>query len=155
MIDLLLSESKNGKSVVANRDFKKNEHIIELRGKLFTYKQLPTPYEEVVDHYTQIGSDLYLGPSGDLDDFVNHSCNPNSGVKITNNKVELIAIKNIQKGQEITFDYSTTMDEDDWEMDCNCASNNCRKRIRDFRYLSKEIQKKYIKLGVVPEFILK
>jgi SET domain-containing protein len=155
VIDLLLSESKNGKSVVANRNFKKDEHIIELHGELFTYKQLPTPYEEVVDHYTQIGSDLYLGPSGGLDDFVNHSCNPNSGIKVTNKKVVLIAIKNIPKGQEITFDYSTTMDEDDWEMNCKCGSQYCRKSIKDFKYLPKEIQEKYIKLGIVPKFILK
>ena len=155
MIDLLLSESKNGKSIVANRDFKKNEPIIEFQGELFTYKQLPTPYNGDDDHYIQIESDLYIGPSGDLDDFVNHSCNPNSGIKVTSKKVVLIAIKNIQVGQEISFDYSTTMDEDDWEMDCNCGSQYCRKRIRDFKYLSKKIQKKYIRLGIVPTFILK
>ena len=155
MINLLLSESKTGKSIVANRDFKKNEYIVEFCGKLFTCKQLPTPYNGDDDHYIQIESDLYIGPSGDLDDFVNHSCNPNSGIKVTNKKVVLITIKNIQKGQEITFDYSTTMDEDDWEMDCNCGSQYCRKMIRDFKYLSKEIQEKYIRLGIVPKFILK
>ncbi len=98
---------------------------------------------------------MYVGPSRDLDDFVNHSCNPNSGIKVTNRKVILIAIKNIQEGQEITFDYSTTMDEDDWEMDCNCGSQYCRKKIKDFKHLSKKIQEKYIRLGIVPKFILK
>lgn len=155
MINLFLSESKTGKSIIANRYFKKNEYIMEFRGALFTYKQLPTPYTVDNDHYIQIESDLYIGPSGDLDDFVNHSCNPNSGIIVTGKKVVLIAIKNIQRNEEITFDYSTTMDEDDWEMDCNCGSKYCRKKIKDFKHLSKKIQEKYIRLGIVPNFILK
>lgn len=142
-------------AVFANKDFLKGEEIIEFKGKLFTFKSLPTPYNEVDDHYVQIDNDLYMGPSGGLDDFFNHACDPNSGLKIDEKKVILIAIKSIKTGQEITWDYSTTIDEDEWEMDCTCKSRNCRKKIKDFKYLSKEIQQKYIKLGVVPKFILK
>lgn len=103
----------------------------------------------------QIGENLYMGPSGNIDDFFNHSCNPNSGLKINGKKVFLIAIEDIKKDDEITWDYSTTMDEDDWEMDCNCDSKNCRGRIRDFKYLPSDIQKRYLDLGIVPEYISK
>lgn len=154
MNDLILGQSLLGKTVFANRDFKKGEEIIEFKGKLFTSEQLPTPYDKVEDHYVQIGKNLYMGPSGSIDNFFNHSCNPNSGLKINIEKVILIAIKNIKTKEEITFDYSTTMDEDDWELNCKCDSKNCRKIIRDFKYLSEEIQQKYIKLGIVPEYIL-
>lgn len=65
-----------------------------------------------------------------------------------------MAIKDIEKGEEITWDYSTTMDEDIWEMDCNCGSKKCRKRIRDFKYLPKEIKERYVKLGIVPDYNL-
>lgn len=152
--NLILKDSKNDKGVFANRDFKKGEFIKEFKGKLFTSKQLPYPYDKVKDHYVQIGSNLYLGPSGNIDDFFNHSCNPNSGLKIDNNKVILIAIKKIKKGEEMTWDYSTTMDEDDFEMNCYCQYKNCRKRIRDFKYLPKKIQKNYIILGIVPKYII-
>jgi len=47
------------------------------------------------------------------------------------------------------------MDEDEWEMDCVCKNKNCRRRIRDLKYLPKEIQQKYIELGIVPKYILK
>ena len=70
------------------------------------------------------------------------------------NQAILVAIKNIQKGEEITLDYSTTMDEDDWELDCQCPSKNCRKKIRDFKYVPKEVQRRYIILGIVPKYIL-
>ncbi len=154
MDTLILGQSKLRKAVFANKDFKEGEEIIEFKGNLFTYEQLPTPYNEVEDHYVQIDKNLYMGPSGGLDDFFNHSCNPNSGIKIIEKKVILIAIRGIKKGEEITWDYSTTMDEDDWEMDCVCKSKNCRKRIRDFKYLPKEIQQKYMKLEIAPKYIL-
>jgi len=152
---LIVKNTKNGRGVFANRDFKKGEIIFEFHGNFCTYEELPTPYNEVEDHYVQIGENLYMGPSGDIDDFFNHSCDPNSGLKINDKKVFLIAIKDIKKDNEITYDYSTTMDEDDWEMDCNCGSKNCRGRIRDFKYLPPDIQKKYLDLGIIPEYILK
>ncbi len=82
-----------------------------------------------------------MGPSGKLDDYINHSCNPNSGLIIKNEKVNLIAIKNIKNGKEITYDYSTTINEDNWKMRCNCGSKICRKIIKDFKYLPKNIKK--------------
>lgn len=154
MADLILRQSRLGRAVFADRNYKILEEIIEFRGELFSDEQLPIPYNKVEDHYVQIGKNLYMGPSGGLDDFFNHSCNPNSGLKIENNKFTLIAIRNIKKGEEIMWDYSTTMDEDNWEMNCRCKSKNCRKRIRDFKYLPKEIQQKYIRLGIVPNYIL-
>ncbi|MEK6983140.1 MAG: SET domain-containing protein-lysine N-methyltransferase [Nanoarchaeota archaeon] len=156
MAELILKNSKkHGKGIFADKDFKKNEKIMELHGGLYTYQQLPFPYFEVEDRYVQIGQNLYMGPPGGLDDFVNHSCNPNAGLKINGKKVDVIAVKNIKTGEEITWDYSTTMDEDDWEMDCLCGSQNCRKRVRDFKYLPKDTQKKYIELGIIPEYILR
>jgi len=152
---LIVKNTKNGRGVFANRNFKKGEAIFEFHGNFCTYEESPTPYNEVEDHFVQIGENLYMGPSGNIDDFFNHSCNPNSGLKINGKKVFLIAIEDIKKDDEITWDYSTTMDEDDWEMDCNCDSKNCRGRIRDFKYLPSDIQKRYLDLGIVPEYISK
>lgn len=154
MVNLILKKSKNGNGVFANENVRKNEIITEFRGELFTYRQLPKPYNKVEDHYVQIEKNLYMGPSGNLDDFINHSCNPNSGLVINGKKVILILIKNIKEGEEIRWDYSTTMDEDDWAMKCNCGSKNCRKIIRDFKHIPKKFQQKYIKLGIVPKYIL-
>jgi hypothetical protein len=153
MNKLILGESKLGKAVFANKDFKKGEDIIDFKGQLMKRKELPEIVNPEDDRYIQVGKDKYLGPSGDFDDFFNHSCDPNSGIKIIGDRVVLFAIKKIKKDEEITWDYSTTMDEDEWEMDCMCKCKNCRKRIRDFKYLPKEIQQKYIRLEIVPEYI--
>ncbi len=152
---LLIKQTKHGKGVFATRDFSSGEIIIPFKGKLFTRAELPKHYDQVEDHYVQIGEDRYLGPSGDVDDFFNHSCVPNSGLVISGKKTSLGAIKKIDKGDEVTWDYSTTMAEDEWEMDCKCGSKQCRGRIRDFKYLPATIQKRYVKLGIVPKYVLK
>lgn len=154
MNTLILGKSKLGKTIFANKNFKQGEEIIEIKGPQMKREELPDLITPEDDRYIQVGENTYLGSSGDFDDFFNHSCDPNSGVKINGRKVILIAIRNIKKGEEINWDYSTTMDEDDWEMDCMCQSKKCRKRIRDFKYLPKKIQQKYIKLGIVPKYIL-
>jgi hypothetical protein len=158
IMDLYLGDTNNikiGKGVFANKNFKKNEKILEFKGRLIKREEIPNLQKPDDDRYVQIEKKGYLGPSNDLDDFINHSCNPNTGLKIKNGKAILVSIRKIKKGEEITYDYSTTMDEDNWEIDCLCEAKNCRKRIRDFKYLPKSIQKKYIRLGIVPEYILK
>ena len=149
-----MQKSKYGKGVFANKDFSKGDFIIEFKGKIYQRKDKPRGLHSRINHYLQIGKKLYIGPSKKIDDYINHSCNPNTGIKISN-KARLFAIKKIRKGEEITFDYSTTMDEDYWEMNCSCRSGNCRKLIRDFKYLQKSFQQKYIKLGIVPKYILR
>jgi len=83
---------------------------------------------------------------------VNHSCNPNSGIKFDKN---LIAIKNIKKDEQVFYDYSTAMDEDSFTMQCDCRKPDCRKTVKDFKYLPADVRKKYLKLGIVQKFIAK
>ena len=77
--------------------------------------------------------------------FVNHSCQPNSGVR----GVQLIALREIRTGEHICFDYSTTMEEDYWQMNCRCGAPSCRHVIGDFKYLPVSIQDVYIARDVV------
>ena len=118
MKKLVLKKTKNGRGVYTLNSIKKSEKIVDFGGKFFTFDALPTPYDAVTDHYVQIGTDLYLGPSGKIDDYFNHSCNPNAGLKVKGQRAWLTAIKNISGGTEITWDYSTTMAEDEFIMDC-------------------------------------
>jgi len=98
---LLIKPSNNGYGVFANKNFSAGEVICEFHGQLYSREALPQPYDSVEDHYVQIGANLYMGPSGEVDDFFNHSCDPNAGLKITATKAVLVAIKDISFGQEI------------------------------------------------------
>ena len=80
---------------------------------------------------------------------INHSCRPNTGIR---KNVDLWSIRGIEKGEELTFDYSTTMNEDDMEMVCHCGEECCRGLILDFKYLDPELQAHYDELGIVGDF---
>lgn len=81
--------------------------------------------------------------------FINHSCDPNCCVR----DGSIVALGNIADGEELTFDYSTTMDERSWTMVCRCGAPNCRGIVDDFRTLSPDIRRRYLDLGIVMPFI--
>jgi len=84
-------------------------------------------------YHLQVGDDLYLGASGGADDYVNHSCDPNAGFR---NGLLLVARRAIVAGEEITWDYSTAIDEEDFAgFPCQCGSESCRGTVRSFRHL--------------------
>ncbi|MEM3112979.1 MAG: SET domain-containing protein-lysine N-methyltransferase [Candidatus Pacearchaeota archaeon] len=56
--------------------------------------------------------------------YINHSCSPNAEVEIENDRIWIIAMRDINSGEEITYDYGYDLDE--WEdHPCNCGSKNC------------------------------
>jgi hypothetical protein len=105
---------------------------------------------ELEGNYVQIGADAYVLPAPPSL-YLNHSCAPNTGVR---DATEIVALTDIETGHELTFDYSTSMAEDGWEIDCTCGSRICRGRIRDFRHLPSERQLYYIERNVVADFCL-
>ena len=155
MPNLIVKKSFVGLGIFAGKNFKLGEKILNFQGKIFDYGLMPNNSDFIKGHFIQIGKSLYLGQSGKEDDYTNHSCNPNAGVKISGKKAWMIAIKNIKKSKEITFDYSTTINEDNFEMECKCNQKNCRKTIKDFKYLPIKTKRKYARLGIVPEYNLK
>lgn len=83
---------------------------------------------------------------------INHSCNPNSGIK---GETTLFSTKGIQTGDEITYDYSTVVgSHSTWTMICNCGSGNCRKVIGSVLTIPKSQLHYYIEIGALPDFIL-
>ena len=151
---LVLKDCKHGKGVFTTQAINTGNEVLQFGGSIVGSDQLPNPYLADNDYYLQIGDKIFLGPSGDIDDYVNHSCCPNTGVLFDSGVIKLVAVTSIPAGSEITFDYSTTMDNSRWEMDCACLSRYCRHKIKNFVELEFEIQARYIQLGIVPDYIL-
>lgn len=75
----------------------------------------------------QVGPDLYYGMDGsgpDDADFMNHSCDPNTW--FTNDTI-MTARRDIQPGEEITYDYVTSEIRETFQLNCRCGSSQCRK----------------------------
>lgn len=109
----------------------------------------------------EVNDDEYL----DLDETsrtFNHSCSPNAYVR---GKSELVAIRDIKKEEEITYDYSTTMNDNEekivnagrklWTCKCNCGSKNCRGIIDQFKTLPTAVRKFYVSNKFMPDFMLR
>lgn len=154
MPSVRVGDSPVGQAVFAQQAFTAGQEIMEFTGELFERSHLPPVIKPEDDRYIQIDVDHYFGPSGNYDDLVNHSCNPNAGIRIHAQRVALIAIRDIAPGEEITWDYSTTMYQDSWQMHCACGQSVCRKIIGNFHDIPLATQEKYIQQNIVPDYIL-
>jgi len=142
-----------GDGVITTVGLKSNIPIYQFSGDLFSRETISHEYSL----HIQIGLNKFMGPSGGIDDYINHSCNPNCALHIVGGRAILYTIMPIAAGTEITYDYSVTSDDskDDFNMKCNCKEHNCRKFISGFKYLDDDTKKRYQDLNIVPKYILK
>lgn len=141
----------NHQGVFTTVQLPSNLPVLEFGGDFFTKENL----KHEPKMYLQVGPNLYLGPSGKIDDYVRHSCSPNCGLSIVGGRAILYSMYIIQPNTEITFDYSTSSTEsrDEWTLNCLCGKANCRKKISGYQYLSAEERKLYQDKDVLPLFI--
>ena len=134
-----------GKALYAKHFIPKGSYILTFCGPLVNddeaTKRDMANFGRIMGNELQIGDDfyVYLQEPGRL---INHSCEPNAGIV---NDTILVAAKDIHKDEEISFDYSTTMDEGEiWQMECLCGAEKCRGFAADFKTLPRESRKKYL-----------
>ncbi len=143
-----IDECDVGLGVCARRPLAKGEKILEFGGPIIDFAETKRrgPWECMP---LQIAPDRYYDtqPPGI---FVNHSCAPNAGIQ---NDRHLVALRDIAAGEEIRFDYSTTMEEQSFTMQCRCGAPGCRRVVADFSALPPEKQREYMREGIVMSFI--
>ena len=121
---------KKGRGLYASKDIKAGTKVIDYIGKLITKKQT-----EESDKYDN-GKPIYLftiNKRYDLDgDFswntaglINHSCDNNCDYDGKGLKIWVKAIKDIKKGEELSYDYGFSFDQDFKNYPCKCNSLNC------------------------------
>lgn len=70
---------------------------------------------------------IFLGPpTREPGDSINHSCEPNCGMR---NATTIVAMRDIAIGEELTFDYAMSDASNYDEFDCNCGTAMCRGRV--------------------------
>lgn len=146
-----------GNGVFALRDFKKGEKVWNLTGKIVSLSECLKRIKKGIennDDPLQIGRKIYIDLNF-ISHAFNHSCNPNCGLR---KRSEIFTLKNIKKGDEITYDYSTTVGpnipKSDWAgMKCTCGKRNCRKFIGNVLTIPKKGFMKYKKLGAFQDYM--
>ena len=70
------------------------------------------------------GKALDASKKGNQLKYINHSCQPNTFIRIFGKKVEFYALRAIRRGEELTCDYGETHHEGMHR--CRCGSPRCR-----------------------------
>ena len=69
--------------------------------------------------------------------FLNHSCAPNCETDEIDDRVWIIAVRDIAAGEELVYDYNL-YDGDEEEASCNCGTASCRSTM----YCAEEIARR-------------
>ena len=142
-----------GKAVFAAAPFAEGDLLLEFTGRRLPAHPVPNVLQGRSDRFVQVTPDHYMGPSGRLDDLVNHSCAPNAGLRFTEDGVFLVAVRAIAAGEEIAWDYSTTLRESNWHMLCQCRAPECRRVIGNFETLDAERQEWFRARNLVAPYL--
>ncbi len=120
----------------------KGELVSVWSGFIVNVEQFSHLPEEIARHTVQVEEDLYLASWTDDEpsDYVNHSCDPNTGV---DGQLSLVALRDIAPGEEVTFDYAMTDGTPYDEFLCDCRASNCRYRITGDDWKRPELWKRY------------
>jgi hypothetical protein len=143
-----IGECSLGRGLFAATDFRREDLIMVFKGPRYE-RDDPIHQTREGANLLQTGLRTYILLQ-EPGVFVNHSCDPNAGIRINR---RLVAIRDIVAGEEIRFDYSTTMDEGYWTMECRCGAAHCRGRVTDFHELPDEVRARYLALRIVQGFI--
>ncbi|RPJ75150.1 MAG: SET domain-containing protein-lysine N-methyltransferase [Alphaproteobacteria bacterium] len=149
--------SINERGIFAKTNIPKGERLAIFGGDIMLIDDIDNLPEELQEYPMQIEERFVLGSRDNSKpedtDYFNHSCNPNSGFK---GQIFLVAMRNIDKDEEITFDYAMVVSESSessvvFDMECTCNSSNCRKQITENDWKLPELQEKY--RGYFSEYI--
>jgi uncharacterized protein len=128
----------HGYGVFAARRIRKGTTVIEYLGERVSHAEADARYEDkdpndnhtflfTVDAKTVIDA----GVNGNEARFINHGCDPNCESTTLNRRVFIEAIRTIQPGEELSYDYQIQRDRDDPpNVDevyaCRCGAGSCR-----------------------------
>ena len=91
-----------------------------------TLKQEPYAAElyQIGERWLGVGPETWIEPPAHNPMYwTNHHCQPNTALE---DRVNVIALQQIKKDQEITCDYALTEEDPYWKMECHCGERNCR-----------------------------
>lgn len=126
--------------IIAKKDIKKGEAIFTIKGQLKFVKATNIKMALYGANWIGIEKHTWIKPIG-YGRYINHSCNPNAGIK---GRVIVTALKDIKKGEEVTIDYSITEINKLWYMRCHCGGRDCVKKVRSIQFLPQEKYQSYM-----------
>lgn len=129
---------KFGRGVFAIADIRKGEVIAEFDGQIMDDDFEPWT-EDLLNHAIQFDKSKWRDSKG-IARYINHSCEPNCGIK---KLFKVVAMRAISKGEQITWDYEMTERNPWWKMKCRCGSTECRRIIGNYSRMPLRVRRRY------------
>jgi uncharacterized protein len=123
----------HGRGVYARQFIPTGKRIIEYTGERVSWQAAPD--DDSDPHTFNFGLDngKVINPEigGNDARWINHSCDPNCEAIEENDRIFIYAMRNIQPGEELLYDYRMQIDEPITDaakkkFACHCGSSNCR-----------------------------
>lgn len=133
---------RGGHSVFASERIEKGELIVVWSGMLVNGATLDTMAQTVRRYSLQVEEDSFLVSLTDCEpaDYVNHSCEPNAGLS---GQIALVALRRIEPGEEVTYDYAMSDGSDYDAFRCLCGADACRGRVSGEDWKRPELWRRY------------
>ena len=118
------------------------ETVAAFGGSVVPLAVLQTFNDDRQSRSIQVDTDLYLvsGETPDAGDMLNHSCEPNCGIS---GQILLVAMRDIEPGEELSFDYAMCDASDYDEFRCLCGEPSCREIVTGSDWRDPVLQAKY------------
>jgi len=128
----------HGRGVFAGRRIAKGTRIVEYLGERIGHREANRRYalKSPEDNHTFLfvvdrGIVIDAGSDGNEARYINHGCEPNCESVIEDRRVFIEALRTIQPGEELKYDYSIARDRDDPPnideiFACRCGAEQCR-----------------------------
>jgi hypothetical protein len=136
----------HGKGVYAARRIRPGTRVIEYLGERISHEVADARYDmKPDDGHTflfVVDDDICIdaGVGGNPARFINHKCDANCETIIDNKRVFIDAIRTIEAGEELGYDYQLTWESTDDPEElklyaCRCGARNCRGTMLDVQPL--------------------
>lgn len=135
-------QEKGGCGVFAREPIKKGELVVLWGGRIVSESELDHDMPDFNQRILQVEDGFYLETPVNLEpsDCFNHSCEPNLGFT---GQIGLCAMRDIEAGEELNFDYAMCDGGPYDEFDCYCGSSLCRGRVAGTDWQRPELWERY------------
>jgi hypothetical protein len=139
---LVIRHSKiDSEGCYATAPIKKGAVVVEYTGPRITIKEADALYDDHPRTYLFGLSDGKHVIDGEgVAAFINHSCDPNCEADENKGRVWIIAIRDIEAGEELTYDYNLYDGDLDDPSPCSCGAPNCRGSMYSEKELARRTQ---------------
>lgn len=123
---IIRSSSIHAAGCYTTTPIRKGTRVAEYDGPRLSKAEADATYEtSTITYLFGLGDGSVVIDGHCMAMFINHSCDPNCETEEVGGRVWIRAIRNINPGEEITYDYCL-YDGGDEEAPCNCGAVTCR-----------------------------